>query len=374
MAKIDNDDPDAFNINKLFPPKKHNWKKFDPNAHPWIGTQYSDSKQATPWFTHSAGRARNQAKVQPYGAKAAGANRYNARYRYSDPRRNPYLNQQQFAAQGQPLAQPLQPQGQHMNGYQTPQQSGYSTQQSGYQTDQQSGYQNQQQNTYQQQATYQTPQPNSYQSQSQSTAASYQDTQVQQAQVQASDAGQYSTGFQADQSTSQATTGTNLQPTPMCPATCSRRCTTVCPEECCRKHFEKVADKEAGPSTFVSECPQECRTKCGIHCPQKCCGLNLCPFICRKSCLPGCPKKCCLVLKEFLPPLALPPLKLSAAICPNHCTAKCSTDCPQACCVKSEVPDKTTKCPSICLKVSISFNICQNEKRVLVGYFVLTHI
>ncbi|CAB3976737.1 Hypothetical predicted protein [Paramuricea clavata] len=55
--KNEDDDADAFNVNKLFPPKKHDWNKFDPNAHPWIGTQYSDSKQAKPWFIRPAGMA-----------------------------------------------------------------------------------------------------------------------------------------------------------------------------------------------------------------------------------------------------------------------------------------------------------------------------
>lgn len=339
----EDDDADAFNVNKLFPPKKHDWNKFDPNAHPWIGTQYSDSKQAKPWFIHPAGQAHRKPNVQPYGARAAGANRYNARYRHPGPQRNPYWAQQQYANQQQPLAQYPQ-----VGGYQVQQPSAYPAQpQSAYQSQQQNGYQAQQLGGYQAQqpVSYQNAQPNSYQSQ---TAADYQGTQSQQAQT--SVAQQYSPGLQADQPSIQ-----NLHTTTTCPATCAHRCTTACPKECCAKYFEKVAEKEAGPSSFVSDCPGECKTKCGIHCPQKCCGLNLCPFVCRQSCLPSCPKRCCLILKEFLPPLALPPLKLSAAICQSHCAKKCTTDCPQACCTKSEVPvpDKTTKCPSICLKVSI---------------------
>lgn len=348
VIRFEEDDPDAFNVNKLFPPKKHDWNKFDPKAHPWIGTQYSDSKQAKPWFSHPAGQARRHPKIQPYGARAAGVNRYNARYRYPGEQ-NPYWPQQQYSNQRQPLAQPLQRPYPQMENYQTQQPDAYSGQlqpqpQSQPQPQQQNAYQEQQQNSYQAQqpASYQNAQPNNYQSQ---TTTDYQGTQPQQDQTPAGQ--QYSTGSQADQPVQ------DLQPTTTCPASCSRRCTTACPLECCVKHFEKVSEKEAGPSSYVSECPSECKSKCGIHCPQKCCGLNFCPFICRKTCLPSCPKKCCSILKEFLPPLALPPLKLSAAVCPTHCTDKCSTDCPQACCSRSEIPDKTTKCPSICLKVSI---------------------
>lgn len=344
VIRFEEDDPDAFNVNKLFPPKKHDWHKFDPKAHPWIGTRYSDSKQAKPWFTRPAAQARNHPKLQPYGARVAGVNRYNAKYRYPGEQ-NPYWAQQQYSNQRQPLAQPLQRQYPQMDSQQP---GGYLAQpQPQQQLQPQNAYQEQQQNTYQAQQpeSYQNPQPNSYQSQ---TTPNYQGPQAQPDQT--STGQQYSMGYQDNQPAQ------NPQPTTTCPASCTRRCTTACPLECCVKHFEKVAEKEAGPSSYVSECPSECKDKCGIHCPQKCCGLNLCPFICRKTCLPSCPKKCCSILKEFLPPLALPPLKLSAAVCPSHCTDKCSTDCPQACCSRSEIPDKTTKCPSICLKVSILYH------------------
>ena len=330
VVKHKDDDADEFNVNKLFPAKKHNWKKFDPNAHPWIGTQYSDTKQERPWFIHN-GQGRRKPHIPPYGTRAAGANRYNRRYQYPNQQQNPYWTQQQYANQQQPSAQSLPGKYLQMDGYQaqTP---------ASYPAVQPQGYQAQQPGIYQSQppASYQEPQTNSYQNQ---PAAQ---TPVSQ---------QYATGLQANQAATQ-----NVSPTTACPATCTQRCTTACPEECCAKYFEKVAEKEAGPSSFVSDCPTECKVKCGIHCPQKCCGLSLCPFECRTSCMPGCPKRCCIILKEFLPPLALPPLKLSAAICPGHCSKKCSTDCPQACCSKSEIPEKTTKCPSICLKVSMGLD------------------
>lgn len=361
------EDDDAFNIDKLFPPKKHDWKKFNPNAHPWIGTRYSDSKRVKPWFIHANGHPRKNPNVWRYSAGVAGTDRYYGRYRQHGRQGYPYWYQQQYAEQ-QPRPQATPTQYLQSSGYQYQRPDTFTSQapyqqQDGFQTQQQGGYQEQQPGNSNAQlpTSYQNPEPTDYKYQ---TAADYQGLQAQPTQTSVDQ--QYSTGFLADQSAAQS-----QQTMTTCPTTCIKRCTTACPEECCAKHFQKVAKTAAGPSLFVSDCPAECKTKCGIHCPQKCCGLNLCPFSCQKSCLPSCPKRCCVILKEFLPPLALPPLKLSAAICPNHCTNKCSTDCPQACCSKRDVPEQTTKCPSICLQVSIQLyklgcnnSSCQIHKNI----------
>lgn len=318
----DDDDDESFSINKLFPPRKHNNKQFDPKAHPWIGTRYSDSLQ-TQWFRHSSAKVQPKPNITPQQTNMAAADGYNANYPYA-PRQRPYMPQQQQRQQyaGQ--------RGQWAQTYPQYQQPGF--------------YQQQHFSQQQQPQAPQVPQ-----------APWYPTSTLQ--------APQYRTPFQSDQPPYLIP----QSPYPVretCPQTCSKHCAVECPSECCsRTYFDRVSEQETGPSAFTSSCPSECKTKCNTHCPQKCCGLNLCPFVCRRSCLSSCPKRCCLVLKEYLPPLALPPLKLSAAVCPTHCQRACSTDCPQKCCSRSEMPDKTTKCPSACLNVRMRITLTLRNGR-----------
>lgn len=285
-------------MDKLFPPQKHNHEQYNPKAHPWIGTHYSDSPR-TPWFRNVGGNARPGLNVGPQQSSNVAPNRYNAnKYPYASQQPPFDFQQQQYANQQGPWAQSY------------PQ--------------------------YQQPGAYQTPPTQSQVPQLSQTRQSLQSDYPGETNV-------------MPQSPYPGMEG--------CPQTCRKRCTENCPGQCCfpksPSYFEKAIGPQTDSSSFSSHCPSECKSKCGVDCPQKCCGLNLCPFSCRKSCLTTCPKRCCIILKEYLPPLALPPLKLAAAVCPTHCKTSCSTDCPQNCCSRSKVAETTTKCPSICLKVSV---------------------
>lgn len=318
-------------MNKLFPPEKRKQK-----AHPWIGTQYSDTTPKNPWFTRPAGQAHKKPKT--HGVQVPSWRNHNKKNAETGASLHPYWTQTQQQYENERLQVPSQVEDIEPKLYQNlqpatyPNQQKFSYQQSSYQEPLTIGYQGQQPTTdFMNQQQYSS----NYKTTTDYNGAMSNQFGVPKAQL-------YSTAQKPAYSAQ-----------PVCPASCAHKCTTGCSMDCCSKDYNRAEESEQ--NIYVSGCPRECRQTCSVHCPQKCCGLNLCPVSCRKSCVPSsCPKKCCSILKEYLPPIAATTSKLAVATCASHCMDKCSTDCPQACCTKSKLPNKTTKCPSVCSKVSKS--------------------